>query len=67
MADVHAALASGRIPVLVQPGGGVIASLAPGVVIDAIMAKTNTGTSLGDAPWSLRLAPASRLAVTATR
>ena len=57
VADVHAALASDRIPVLVQPGGGVIASLTPGVVIDAIMAKTNTGTSLGDAPLVIALGP----------
>lgn len=57
LADVRAALAGGRIPVLVEPAAGTYASLAPDVVVDAIMAKSNTGTSLTEAPLVIALGP----------
>ncbi len=47
----------GVIPVLVDPAGKSIASLGPDVVIDAILAKRNTGTSIDDAKLVIGLGP----------
>lgn len=49
--------ARGEIPVLVDPEGESIRSLRPEVVVDAIMAKRNTGTALTDAPVVVALGP----------
>jgi xanthine dehydrogenase accessory factor len=48
--EIHVALAAGQVPVVIDPQGGVITRLRPTVVVDAIMAKRNTGTSITDAP-----------------
>ncbi len=45
------------IPVLVDPLGIAAAHLKPQVLVDAIMAKRNTGTSLNDAPLVIALGP----------
>lgn len=50
-------LAAGHIPVLVDPTCRQLAELQPAVVIDAIMAKRNTGTAIGDAPVVIGLGP----------
>jgi xanthine dehydrogenase accessory factor len=55
--EVETVLASGAIPVLVTPGAAEIAALRPAVVVDAIMAKHNTGTAAGDAPLVVALGP----------
>ncbi len=47
----------GLVPVLVDPGAQAIQSLQPAVVVDAIMAKRNTGTRLDDAPLVIALGP----------
>ncbi|MEA3336799.1 MAG: selenium-dependent molybdenum cofactor biosynthesis protein YqeB [Chloroflexota bacterium] len=47
----------GVIPVLVDPDGESRQSLQPSVVVDAIMAKVNTGTGLDDAPLVVALGP----------
>ncbi len=47
----------GEIPVLVDPEGESIQQLQPEVVVDAIMAKRNTGTSITDAPVVVALGP----------
>ena len=60
IADVSAAdrvWQADRIPVLVDPDRTAAASLRPTALIDAIMAKTNTGTQLGDAPIVTALGP----------
>jgi xanthine dehydrogenase accessory factor len=44
------ALDMGQVPVVIDPRGEVIPRLRPTVVVDAIMAKRNTGTSITDAP-----------------
>ncbi len=49
--------ASPIIPVLVDPQTAAVAELKPAVVVDAIMAKTNTGTTLSDAPRVIALGP----------
>ncbi len=56
-AAVEAAWARGEVPVLVDPEGAVIGRLRPLVVVDAIMAKRNTGTHRGDAPIVIGLGP----------
>jgi xanthine dehydrogenase accessory factor len=48
---------TGEIPVLVDPGWAVIPDLTPHVVIDAIIAKKNLGTDLGEAPLVIGLGP----------
>lgn len=45
------------IPVLVDPAGKSISRLRPDVVIDAILAKRNTGTSIDDADLVIGLGP----------
>jgi xanthine dehydrogenase accessory factor len=61
--DVAAArrvLKDGAIPVLVDPEARCVAELAPAVLVDAIMAKRNTGTALTDAPTVIGLGPGFR-------
>lgn len=50
-------LADGHVPVLVDPGAKALPSLRPEVVVDAIIAKQNTGTACGDAPVVIALGP----------
>lgn len=45
------------IPVLVDPSAVVVSVLRPGTVVDAIMAKRNTGTKMTDAPLVIGLGP----------
>jgi xanthine dehydrogenase accessory factor len=45
------------IAVVADPVGRVVESLQPEVVIDAIMAKRNTGTAITDAPCVVALGP----------
>lgn len=62
-ATPEAALAIARtreIAVLVDPEAHVVRRLRPAVVVDAIIAKRNTGTSLTDAPIVIGLGPGFR-------
>ncbi len=62
-ATPEAALAIARsreIAVVVDPEAQVIRRLRPAVVVDAIIAKRNTGTSLADAPIVIGLGPGFR-------
>ena len=45
------------IPVLVDPEAKAVSELRPAVLVDAIMAKKNTGTRLTDAPLVIALGP----------
>jgi xanthine dehydrogenase accessory factor len=47
----------GIIPVLVDPGCESRFALKPTVLVDAIMAKRNTGTKISDAPFVIALGP----------
>lgn len=47
----------GSIPVLTDPEAQIIDSLQPQVLVDAIIAKRNTGTRIGDAPLVIALGP----------
>lgn len=55
--DVEAALARRQLPVLVDPEAHCIGALAPAVVVDAIMAKRNTGTRISDASLVIGVGP----------
>ncbi|HLJ65790.1 MAG TPA: selenium-dependent molybdenum cofactor biosynthesis protein YqeB [Chloroflexota bacterium] len=47
----------GAIPVVVDPGGTTVRIHRPGVLVDAILAKVNTGTALDLAPLVIGLGP----------
>lgn len=57
VAEAFAALEEGLIPVLVDPDARCRVELAPAAIVDAIMAKRNTGTTIHDAPLVLGLGP----------
>ncbi|MBV8085922.1 MAG: EF2563 family selenium-dependent molybdenum hydroxylase system protein [Chloroflexi bacterium] len=60
VASVEAALAvldQGRAAILVDEQARAVEALKPAVVVDAIMAKRNTGTSRSDAPLVIGLGP----------
>jgi len=55
--DVQEAWGRERIAILADPGWTILARVRPQVVIDAIVAKTNLGTSLRDAPLVIGIGP----------
>lgn len=57
MVDAAAVVADGEVAVIVDPAGETVHHLQPPVVIDAIMAKRNTGTRRRDAPLVVALGP----------
>jgi xanthine dehydrogenase accessory factor len=59
-AKVYQAWTKGLIPILVDPQCRVRRRLNPDVMIDAILAKTNTGTQINDAPLVIGLGPGFR-------
>lgn len=54
---VHVAWQAGVIPVLVDSSAASGAVIRPQVVVDAILAKRNLGTRIGDAPLVIGLGP----------
>jgi xanthine dehydrogenase accessory factor len=56
-AEAHEAILEGRIPILVDPEAYCRRELFPAVLIDAVMAKHNTGTRIDDAPLVVALGP----------
>lgn len=48
---------AGEVPVVIDPQAETIRHWRPDVVVDAIMAKRNTGTSISDAPLVIALGP----------
>ena len=55
--EVDGHLAADDIPVLVDPEAQAVRLLRPAVLVDAIMAKRNTGTCRDDAPFVVALGP----------
>ncbi|MBW1730450.1 MAG: EF2563 family selenium-dependent molybdenum hydroxylase system protein [Deltaproteobacteria bacterium] len=55
----------GVIPVIVDPECASLSTIKPEVLVDAIMAKRNTGTSIGDAPLVIALGPGFQAGVDA--
>ncbi len=56
-AEAAALAAQGIAPVLVEPSADALRALAPAVLVDAILAKRNTGTHMSDAPLVIALGP----------
>ena len=56
-AELEVVWASGKIAVLVDPLAESMQNLRPDVLIDAILAKRNLGTSTSDAPLVIALGP----------
>ena len=52
-----AVLEQGKLPLLTDPAGESIRQLKPAVVVDAILAKKNLGTSMGMADLTIALGP----------
>jgi xanthine dehydrogenase accessory factor len=57
IAEAASVIAAGEVAVIVDPGGETLRQLQPPVVVDAIMAKRNTGTRRADAPLVIALGP----------
>lgn len=57
VAQARRLLAAGVIPLLIDPVAACRAELHPAVMVDAIMAKVNTGTTMHDAPLVIALGP----------
>lgn len=57
VAEARRLLAEGIIPVLIDPAAACRSELQPAVMLDAIMAKVNTGTAIDDAPLVIALGP----------
>jgi xanthine dehydrogenase accessory factor len=57
LAEVEGCLADGVIPVLVDPEGRTLFHLRPDAMVDAILAKCNTGSALVDAPVVIGIGP----------
>ena len=55
--DIEAVLEAGEVPLLIDPTGESIALLKPDVVIDAIIAKRNLGTTIDMAPLVIGVGP----------
>ena len=55
--EIHSIIASGDIAVTVDPEGKYIEQLKPAVVIDAILAKKNLGTTANMAKTTIALGP----------
>ena len=55
--EMDSAWEQGRVPVMTDSRGDCIRSLKPDVVVDAIIAKVNTGTTRNMAPLTIALGP----------
>jgi xanthine dehydrogenase accessory factor len=58
--EVLRAWEEGEVPVIIDPECAIRKILSPDVLVDAILAKKNTGTSLDDAPLVIGLGPGFR-------
>jgi len=60
VAEAVAMLPRGLVPVVVDPCGEVLRLLSPAVLIEATLAKRNTGVTRSDARWVIALGPGYR-------
>lgn len=56
-ADIGKVLALGKVPVVIDPNASLVQSLKPWALVDAILAKKNTGTSISDASVVIGIGP----------
>ena len=57
ISDISSLLEKQIIPVVIDPQGELVHILKPDVLVDAVMAKRNTGTKITDAPVVIALGP----------
>ena len=55
--EIYRCWKEGKVAVVIDPGCSIREPLNPDVVVDAILAKKNTGTQIGDAPLVIGLGP----------
>ena len=55
--EMQAAFAKGQIAVFIDPAAQIVRQFRPAAVVDAIMAKKNTGTAITDAPSVIGIGP----------
>lgn len=55
--EAYLAYQEGKVPVMIDPEGKTIKEVSPLVVVDAILAKRNLGTTMEDAPVVIGLGP----------
>lgn len=55
--EIERVLDQGIIPVVVDPAAEIVQNMQPSVLVDAIIAKKNTGTHIHDAPFVIGLGP----------
>ncbi len=55
--EIDEILAAGKVPVVIDPGAAILRERRFDVLVDGIMAKKNTGTSITDAPVVIALGP----------
>lgn len=55
--DAEKAWHKHHIPILIDPNSETLSALTPDVLVDAIIAKKNTGTKITDAPMTIALGP----------
>ena len=55
--DAEAIMEEGKIPVIVDPKADCRKWYKPDVIVDAIIAKKNTGTKITDAPFVIGIGP----------
>lgn len=58
--EVRRCWEKGEVPVVIDPPCAIRSILSPDVLVDAILAKANTGTTLDDAPLVIGLGPGFR-------
>ena len=56
-AEIHRVWQKGNIPIVVDPSAMIKDTIKPDVLVDAIMAKRNTGTGTEDAPLVIGIGP----------
>lgn len=55
--EIHKEIKKGNIPIIIDKEANIIKKLNPKVVVDAIIAKKNLGTSINDAPIVIGVGP----------
>lgn len=57
ISEMEGVWAAGKVPMLVDPEGKCLKTVKPAVLVDAIIAKVNLGTSRDMAPATIALGP----------
>ena len=55
--EIYKEISKGNIPIIIDEKANIIKELNPNVVVDAIIAKKNLGTSISDAPIVIGVGP----------